>query len=76
MEAREQSLVECRTADLELQSSIQSFIDIARAFRDTILYTRKEFTILILVKFILKKNKLVSFSHLKIDTYKFLSEMI
>ena len=52
MEAREQNLVESRTADLELQSSIQSFIDIARAFRDTILYTRKEFTILILVKFI------------------------
>lgn len=56
MEAREQNLVESRTANLELQSSIQSFIDIARAFRDTILYTRKELTILILVKFILKEQ--------------------
>ena len=59
MEAREQNLVEFRTADLELQSSIQSFIDIARAFRDTILYTRKEFTISIMLKLIFKIHLLI-----------------
>ena len=71
MEAREQNLVEFRTADLELQSSIQSFIDIARAFRDTILYTRKEFTILLMLKLILK---IVDFEIFY--TKKFLSGMI